>query len=391
MPSNERINKRKEQKRKKDKKTKIIVWTILFIALFTMIIMKVCEIDLNSIKSAITQEASVSSAGNYPFIAEGSNAKLDVVNNKFVVFTDSGVDVINIQNGKKLYSFEHGYASPANTYSANYICIYDRAGTRLRLDSPSKNLYELSLNKPLITATVSDNGTVAYSTFSDSSKSKIVILSKNRNTKAELDISDGYVTAIALNSNASKCSYVTVSSVNGEFVSTVHTISVGSNNEISKFEYKNSDILNLKFSAYDRIYVVGNDFLSIIKGQKEQNQVFEQGSISTLNYCYTDDDELVINYSEYENSQSTVISFVKSSGKIKTSIDTQSEPKYVSTGANRITALYSNSYSVYSLTDGELKQSASCDSSVNSIHSISSKAYVQYGQYVDLLDKQSEG
>lgn len=391
MPSNERINKRKEQQRKKDRKTKIIVWAILFVFLFAMIIMKVCEIDFNSIKSVFSQETSVSVTGNYPFITDGSNAQLDVVNNKFIVFTDIGVDVLNIQNAKKLYSFEHGYASPAKAYSANYICVYDRAGTRLRLDSLSKNLYELSLNKPIITATVADNGAVAYSTFSDNSKSKIVILSKNRNTKAELEISDGYVTCIALNSNAGKCSYVTVNSQNGEFVSTVHTISVGSNEEIAKFDYNNSDILNLKYGAYDRMYVVGSDFLSVIKGQKEQTQVFQQGSISTLNYCYTDDNELVLNYSEYSNSQSTVISYVKSNGKVKTSINTDSEPKYISTSANRITALYPNNFTVYSLTNGEPKQTSSCDSYIDSIHSVSSKSYVQYGQYVDLIEAQNEG
>lgn len=391
MPSNERINKRKEQQRKKERKTKITVWIILFVIFFAMIIMKVCEIDFNSIKNAFSQEASVSSSGYYPYTSNGDNAQLDIVNNKFVVFTDSAVDVLNIQNAKKLYSFEHGYASPAKAYSSNYICVYDRAGTRLRLDSLSKNLYELSLNKPIITAAVADNGVVAYSTFSDSSKSKIVILSKNRNTKAEFEISDGYVTCIALNSNASKCAYVTVNSENGEFISTVHTVSVASNEEIAKFDYNNSDILNLKYGAYDRMYVVGVDFLSVIKGQKEQIQVFEKGSITTLNYCFTNDDELVLNYSEYSNSQSTVISYVKSNGKVKTSINTDSEPKYLSTYENKIAVLYPNSFSVYSLTNGELKQTLACDSYINSVHCVSSKSYVQYGQNVDVIEAQTKG
>ena len=122
----------------------------MFVIFFAMIIMKVCEIDFNSIKNAFSQEASVSSSGYYPYTSDGDNAQLDIVNNKFVVFTDIAVDVLNIQNAKKLYSFEHGYASPAKAYSSNYICVYDRAGTRLRLDSLSKNLYELSLNKPCL-------------------------------------------------------------------------------------------------------------------------------------------------------------------------------------------------------------------------------------------------
>ena len=105
MPSNERINKRKEKQRKKERKTKIIVWIILFIILIAMIIMKVCEIDFGSIKNTFSQGDSVSVTSDYPFTADGNNAQLDIVNNKFVVFTDNCVDVLNIQNAKKLYSF----------------------------------------------------------------------------------------------------------------------------------------------------------------------------------------------------------------------------------------------------------------------------------------------
>ena len=99
----------------------------------------------------------------------------------------------------------------------------------------------------------------------------------------------------------------------------------------------------------------------------------------------------MLNYSEYSNSQSTVISYVKSNGKVKTSINTDSEPKYLSTYENKIAVLYPNSFSVYSLTNGELKQTLACDSYINSVHCVSSKSYVQYGQNVDVIEAQTKG
>lgn len=392
MPSNERINKRKEKQREKDRKTKIAVWVILLVILIVMIIMKVCEIDFKNLqKSFSSGEVTASISTDYPYsLDNNSNFEVDVVNNKFALLTDSNVDVLNIQNAKKSYSFEHGYSSPVLSYAGNYLCVYDRGGTRLRLDTLSDNLYEMHFDRSLTSACVSNNGTVAYSVFGDSSKSKLVVMTKTEKKKAVLDINDGYITSVALNSNASKCAFVSVNSENGKFVSTVHIIRVSDSEEISKFEYSNSDILDLKFCSNDRVFVVGKDFLSILKSKDNQIEVFKKGSVSTLHYCYTNDNDLVINYNEYSNSQSTKIAYIKASGKIKTTITTEATPKYISTNSNRITALYSNNFCVYSLTNGKVKINELCDSNVESIHTISSKNYIQYGQYLDVVKIESE-
>ena len=42
MPTNERANKLREKKRQKDKKTKIIIWSVLGVIVITLAIMKIC-------------------------------------------------------------------------------------------------------------------------------------------------------------------------------------------------------------------------------------------------------------------------------------------------------------------------------------------------------------
>lgn len=393
MPSNERINKRKEKQRKKDKRTKVIIWSILLAILIIMMIMKVCEIDYRSIKDTFSNNTSASSVSNiYPYSLDNhSQIDFNIINSKFALMTDSNVEILNIQNAKKLYSFEHGYASPKIEYAGNYLCLYDQGGTRLRLDTLSENLYEKHIEKPIIAACVANNGTVAYSTFNESSKSKLVVMTKSENKKSDIEIKDGFVTAIALNSNASKCAYVTVNSVNGKFTSFLHIMKVGEVEDIAVFEYQNSDILKLAYSSGNRLYVIGNDFLSIVKSDKNEETVFEKGAITALNYSFTKENELILNYNEYSNSQSTKIAYIKPNASIKMTINTDSEPKFISINSNKLTVLYSNKFVIYSLSSGEIKKEIACDSSVESVYSISSKAYIQYGQYLDVINTESEG
>ena len=53
MPTNERANKLREKKRQKDKKTKIIIWSVLGVIVLTIAVMKICEIHFADVKSKI--------------------------------------------------------------------------------------------------------------------------------------------------------------------------------------------------------------------------------------------------------------------------------------------------------------------------------------------------
>ena len=227
---------------------------------------------------------------------------------------------------------------------------------------------------------VSKNGTIVYSAFCDDAKSKIVVINKNESKKLEYEVNDGYVTTLAVNSNASKIAFTSVNSKDAFLSSTVHIFNLSNEEMTFEKEFKKSDILDLHFTDSNNLYIVGSDFLSIVKSGKNAEYILKQGSISTVNYCYTSSNELLINYSDFSNSSKSKLDYVKSNGNIKTSIPLKSASK-------GITLLFNNKICVYSLTSGELKHSVNCDSSVNSAYSLSSRIYVQYGQCIDVIKK----
>ncbi len=388
MPTNERANKLREKKRQKDKKTKIIIWSVLGVIVLTIAVMKICEIDFADVKNKISANTAVSSVSEdvYPYSLNISgNTDVAVVNDKLAVLSDSSLTVFNPTNAKKTYSFEHGYTNPVMLSSGNYICIYDRGSTRLRLDTTSKQLYEKTVDRNIICASLASNGTVAYASFSDDADCELTVITKTERKKMTLPIKGGYITRIAINSSGTKCTYVTVSSTDAVITSTVHTINVGDSEDTATAEFQSSNILDVTYSDSNDAYIIGDDFLSIVSSQKKFVNVFEKGTISTVNYCYTAKNELIVNYRDYSNSSESNLAYIKSNGSVKCKTTLANTVKYLSSSGNNVTVLFPDGVSTYSLSKFENKKTYKCDSSINSVHSLGSKIYIQYGQYIDVM------
>lgn len=388
MPTNERANKLREKKRQKDKKTKIIIWSVLGVIVLTIAIMKICEIDFADVKNKISANTAVSSVSEdvYPYSLNISgNTDVTVVNDKLAVLSDSSLTVFNPTSAKKTYSFEHGYTNPVMLSSGNYICTYDRGSTRLRLDTTYKQLYEKTVDRNIICASLASNGTVAYASFSDDADCELTVITKTERKKMTLPIKGGYITRIALNSSGTKCTYVTVSSTDAVITSTVHTINVGDSEDTATAEFQSSNILDVTYSDSNDAYIIGDDFLSIVSSQKKFVNVFEKGTISTVNYCYTAKNELIVNYRDYSNSSESNLAYIKSNGTVKCKTTLANTVKYLSSSGNNVTVLFPDGVSTYSLSKFESKKTYKCDSSINSVHSLGSKIYIQYGQYIDVM------
>ena len=386
MPTNERANKLREKKRQKDKKTKIIIWSVLGVIVLTIAIMKICEIDFADVKNKISANTAVSSVSEdvYPYSLNISgNTDVTVVNDKLAVLSDSSLTVFNPTNAKKTYSFEHGYTNPVMLSSGNYICTYDRGS--LRLDTTSKQLYEKTVDRNIICASLASNGTVAYASFSDDADCELTVITKTERKKMTLPIKGGYITRIAINSSGTKCTYVTVSSTDAVITSTVHTINVGDSEDTATAEFQSSNILDVTYSDSNDAYIIGDDFLSIVSSQKKFVNVFEKGTISTVNYCYTAKNELIVNYRDYSNSSESNLAYIKSNGSVKCKTTLANTVKYLSSSGNNVTVLFPDGVSTYSLSKFESKKTYKCDSSINSVHSLGSKIYIQYGQYIDVM------
>lgn len=392
MASNERENARRERKRKNNAKTKKIIWLVLIGIIIVLIIMKICEIDFASVKNRFTDSdgnftlSITTDESAYPITLDTSqNVKVNITNDKLNVLTATSVSVINPNNAKVMYSFDHGYSNPIIKYAGSYFCLYDQGSTRLRLDNSGDNEYETTTANPILTADVCKKGSVAYATRSEEKKSTLYIYDNKLNEKLVYDENNGYIVSVAIDPSGKKCAYAAISSSNGQIVTTVYTINVGDNEPRASFEYVDTNVMSLHYANSSDLYFVGDNCLSIISSQDEENIIYENGTVSTVDFCYTDDNQLVYIYSQFTEADTCKMEYITASGKVKSSVELADKVKYVSSTSNEACVLFSDRVEVYSLTKGTLNEKYSCSEDVKSVYKMSSRIYINRQQLIELL------
>ena len=96
MAGNQREMRKKELKAKKDRKNKTIIWIIIAIVVAVLIVMKVCEININTVKEHFTDSSGKLSISqnveknNFSYNLDSSqNVTVKNINNKLGVLTPS--------------------------------------------------------------------------------------------------------------------------------------------------------------------------------------------------------------------------------------------------------------------------------------------------------------
>lgn len=392
MPSKERENKRKEKQLKTQSRIKGIIWAVLAVIIIALIILKVCELDFNSIKNKINADGGISSAlsaenSGYPYTLDSSkNIKMMSLDSKLCILTDMSCSVLNPADASVKYKFDHGYSNPIIKTAGNYICLVDQGSNRFRVDTSKEQVYETKTDTSILTADISKKGNVIYAVKSSKEKSTVVVMNTSLKKLAEFDINEGYVVSTAIDSSGKKCAWAVVNSKDAKLVTTVYTYTVGDEKPTANFDFGDSVLVDLKYNNSSNVYVVCTDRVDLITSQKKSKEILKKGSVNLVCFNYTKSNDLIYAYSEFDNSENNKFVYITSSGKLKTTVEFNQKVKAVSSSDNEMCVLFSDKICTYSLTKGKEKKSTDCDDSVKSICSISSKVFKNFQQQVDLVD-----
>ena len=390
MASNQRENERRERKNRKENKKRIILWIIIIAVIIALAVMKLLEVDFSSIFSSIGNGSgiteSVSDDSNFPYHISGDgNAKLSVIGNKLAILNDTSYTVINASNAQEKIKDDHGYANPILRVSGGYSVLFDQGSNTYRLDSATENVYENSANGEILCADVSDTGVVAVATVSGIHKSSITVYGKSFNERMNYVIGGGYVTSIAISDNSRYVAFTVVSSENAKLKSTVYVMPVGYNEPEAKYEYIGSSVLDIHFAS-NTLYVVGNDFVSVIESLDKEIQVYPQGSINTVSYCYNPSDMLIIAFGEYAGAPDNIISCVKPSGQIKARVEIPTQIKDVTASGTEMTVLTGGEIVSFKMSNGKETFRLTVDDSYAEIMQMSSKIYGRHSSELELVN-----
>ncbi len=389
MATNQRENRRRAKKNAKNQKIRKTLLIIALAASAVLLIMNVSEINFSRFGNMLSGKdggisAAVSDENKFPLsIESGENTVVTAINGKLAVLTEDSYSVINPADAKILFNDEHGYANPVISISGGYSVIVDQGSNVYRLDSTTESIYENSSDGQILCADVSDTGAVALATVGGIQKSNVSVYGKSLNRRLDYDISGGYVTSLAIDNRGKSVAFAVVSSENARLKTTVYTMSVSDTAPESEFVYDGSAVFNLHFASHS-LYVVGEDFVSVISPQGEETFVYEQGSISTVSYCYNPADNLIIGYGEYSGASVNKLSYIKQTGKIKAQADIEAEIKDVTASGTTMTALTSSEIISFRLSNGKEKERINADDSYYEIQQMSSKIF---GRHHSMLER----
>ena len=185
MAGNQRRIEREERREQRERKHKLIVWIVIAIVVLALIIMKICEVNVNSIKDRFTDangnftltEGVVTD--NFPFSLDASqNVIVTDFNNMLGMLTPNSFTVLESKEASVNYAFEHGYSNPVLSTEGVYSLVYDQGSNNYRLDTTSQAVYEEETAKSILCADVAKNGTVALATTSKEKLCDVTLISK---------------------------------------------------------------------------------------------------------------------------------------------------------------------------------------------------------------------
>lgn len=388
MATNQREIERKEKREKKQHKNTLIFWCVVLVIVLVLLIMKLCEIDYtelkNQISAKISSSQSVSDDEKFPYVLESSEGVvITELGNKISVLNDENISVVDSSDAKQIFIDEHGFANPVMNVGGSYSVAFDQGSNKYRLDTQKDNVYKSTADNTILCAAVSGSGTVAMALTSSEAKSEIAVLNKSLDEKLRYSVSAGYVTDIAVDDNANRIAFAVIHSENAAFYTTVYTMNVGDTSPKAEFTYP-STVLDIRFSG-SKLFVIGTDFVSVISSMKNEEKVFEQGSINTVSFFYNSSGNLVLAYTEYTGQTDNKIALIQPSGKVKTDITLGTDIKDISASSSEISVLTDDSVIVYSISKGEVKNQYSVDDSYSSILQMSSKIFAKHRSYIELL------
>lgn len=388
---------RQERKAQKDKRKKIIIWIIIAVVIVILAVMKISEININSVmnrfvdsKGNFNVSAGISE-DNYPYTLDASqNVSLVNINNKLGVITPNSFTVLDSETAEAKYGFQHGYSNPVLETAGIYSLVYDQGGDIYRLDTVSASVYEEDTDNSICCANVSKDGEVAVATTTKDALCAVTVYSKTLKELFTVNTSDGYVVSVALSDNGKKVAFATVKGENADIVTNVSVYNVSSGTKCYETVLlPQGSIIDLSFCS-NNIYVVGDTYVGVIKKSGEYKDVYEKDSISTRSFCYNPSGELVIAFNSFSNSTDNTVSYVKKNGDIKTEIAVESNVKSVTASSSLVSILTNNEIISCSLSDGKEKNKVLVDDAVKSICRMGSEVFIQKQSVIDRSEVKSD-
>ncbi len=191
----------------------------------------------------ITQNEDPDAEGNYPLsVSGGVDYYTSFVGNNMFILCDMYVYIYSVEGNFK-DSRQHAYSNAIMETNASRCLLYSCNGTKFRVDSASKLIYENTMERPILFARIGENGNVAVVTESDTYACRLNVFDTTGKLIYSRDCVDRLLDVSLRDSG---CVFATLGAENGDLVTTLQSVSFEGN----ATEWTSAPLTTLCMKAY---------------------------------------------------------------------------------------------------------------------------------------------
>lgn len=220
--------------------------------------------------------ASIKFGSNYPVkLSGGSLINVTPQGNHLFLVSTTNFECYN-NNGKNIFSYQHGYQSPVVSVSEARTLLYDQSGKNYSIYNLNRELATNTTDNEILAATICRDGSYAIATLSDSYASQVTVYNKNSKKVYEWFCSDYIINSVLLSPNGETLAVSVISAADGSFISKVYILQFDSATPKALYEY-NGLILGLTKCGNSGFTCISENFADFFTWKRFKSNTFSTG------------------------------------------------------------------------------------------------------------------
>ena len=173
--------------------------------------------------------------------------------------------VLYSSTARQLRSVSHGYADPGMAAGDTRVCVYNRGGNELRVESRSRSLFTQTTEYPILTAAMASGGTMAVATRSERYLAEITVYNPNFEAIYYAYLAEYYPFLMQLSDNGRQLAVCCMKVENGAFGAQLQLYDLTKEGEEGTLSVTLADCvpLQMAYTSAGKLLVVCDSFTAL--------------------------------------------------------------------------------------------------------------------------------
>ncbi len=371
--------------KKKKTNTTVSVKTAKTLKLFAIILVVVLLVLLAAAQfggvtfstigdSIRTSLAGIGSGEGYPYSMDGIEiSDAGMTNSDLVLVYDDTVKVLD-STAKEISSLAHKYDHPVMSNNSGRILLYDEGGTKFRVQSKTRILYEKDMGYMILTAAIGKDGSAAVATRTEGAESMLTVYDKQHEEVFVWKCAKEHIISCDVSDNGKLYAVSVMGVQNGSVYSKVLIFDKKEDKPKVTFEYIDSAVSSVQFLSNETLMILGDNVCEFVQDFKIAQRI--DVTVNTPSRLHiSDNNTAVVVLSKYSSTTQKIIKVYNKTGTELFTKEIDGLVKSVSTDGKYVAVLTDSRVEIYNMK-GELTGSALVTSDSEKVIVSSRNTYV---------------